>query len=137
VRVERDLQPDLPRVPMDARLLRQAILNLILNATQAMGGRGTLTVRAYAERGHAVLEIGDTGPGIPEDVRHRIFEPFFTTKATGRGLGLAVVKRIVDAHYGRVETRPGPQGGTVFAVRLPLRVASPLKPGISSAEDEP
>lgn len=137
VRVERELADDLPPVPMDARLLRQAVLNLVLNAAQAMGGRGTLTVRARAEDGGVVLEVGDTGPGIPEDVRHRLFEPFFTTKATGTGLGLAVVKRIIDDHHGRITTRPGPQGGTVFSLRLPLRAPSPLKPGAGSAEDEP
>ncbi|HEX8909763.1 MAG TPA: ATP-binding protein, partial [Anaeromyxobacteraceae bacterium] len=138
VKVERALPAELPHVPMDARLLRQALVNLVVNAVQAMGaGGGTLTVRARAERDGAVLEIEDTGPGIPEDVRHRIFEPFFTTKAAGTGLGLAVVKRIVDDHHGTIETRRATAGGTVFAIRLPLRRSPPLKPDAPSAEDEP
>jgi signal transduction histidine kinase len=137
VRVERELPAGLPQVPMDARLLRQALVNLVVNAVQAMGAGGTLTVRARAEGDGAVLEIEDTGPGIPEDVRHRIFEPFFTTKAAGTGLGLAVVKRIVDDHHGTIETRRGAAGGTVFAIRLPLRRSSPLKRDAPSAEDEP
>ena len=103
-----------------AIVLRQAIVNLVVNAAQAMPDGGTLTVRAQVDGGAVVLELGDTGPGIPDDVRQRIFEPFFTTRATGTGLGLAVVKRIVDDHHGQIEVRPGSGGGTVFALRLPL-----------------
>ncbi len=120
VALSREVPAGLPPVPMDARLIRQAVLNVAANAVQAMPEGGTLTVRARVEGGAATIEIADTGPGIPREVRERIFEPFFTTKATGTGLGLAVVKRIVDDHGGQVEVRPVPGGGTVFALRLPL-----------------
>jgi signal transduction histidine kinase len=105
---------------MDARLVRQALLNVMSNAVQAMDGGGTLTVRARAEDGAVRVEIADTGSGIPEEVRHRIFEPFFTTRATGTGLGLAVVKRILDDHRATIEVESTEGAGTRFVVRLPL-----------------
>jgi signal transduction histidine kinase len=67
-----------------------------------------------------LVEVEDDGPGIPEEIRARIFEPFFTTRATGTGLGLAVVKRIMDLHGGEVALRPGPRGGAIFTLRFPV-----------------
>jgi signal transduction histidine kinase/putative methionine-R-sulfoxide reductase with GAF domain len=125
VTLVREVPDSLPQVPMDSHLLRQAIVNLVVNAAQAMPDGGTLTVRAQVDGAKAVLQLGDTGTGIPDEVRHRIFEPFFTTRATGTGLGLAVVKRIVDDHHGEIEVRPGAGGGTVFELRLPLAPGEP------------
>jgi signal transduction histidine kinase len=125
VAVTRDVPDGLPAVPMDGRLMRQALLNVTLNAVQAMPEGGTLSVRARVDGGTARIEIADTGPGIAEEVRHRIFEPFFTTKAMGSGLGLAVVKRIVDDHHGALEVVSVPGEGTTFVVRLPLEVGPP------------
>ena len=105
---------------MDARLVRQAVVNVAANAAQAMARGGRITVRTLRDGDAAVVELEDDGPGIPEEVRGRIFEPFFTTKATGTGLGLAVVRRIVEGHGGTVQVRPGPGAGTVFALRFPL-----------------
>jgi GAF domain-containing protein len=123
IRVERELDPKLPPIPMDARLLRQAILNIAMNAVQAMQKGGLLSVRAApepSERGRVVrIEIGDTGPGIPPETRARIFEPFFTTKATGTGLGLAVVRRIVEGHRGEITVSSEVGAGTTFTIRLP------------------
>ena len=116
----RDLPPGLPPVPMDARLMRQAMVNVLSNAVQAMPDGGTLTVAAREEPGAVRLEIADTGSGIPEEVRHRIFEPFFTTRPTGTGLGLAVVKRILDDHRASVQVDSVEQGGTRFILRLRL-----------------
>jgi len=123
VEVRRDAAPELPQVPMDARLVRQAVINVAVNALQAMPRGGQLTVRLSQDDGAAALDIEDTGPGIPEEVRHRIFEPFFTTKASGTGLGLAVVKRIVEGHGGELMVHSRPGAGTVFRIRLPLRAA--------------
>ena len=121
IALAREVPDALPLIPMDPRLVRQAVLNVALNAVQAMPDGGTLTVRVRLVADSAVLELADTGPGIPADVHRRLFEPFFTTKATGTGLGLAVVKRILDEHRGRVEVRSaGAGGGTVFALVLPL-----------------
>ncbi|MGF7121896.1 histidine kinase/DNA gyrase B/HSP90-like ATPase [Rhodococcus sp. AG1013] len=112
---------DLPPVPAYAPELNQVWTNLIDNAVSAMDGRGTLTIRTYRDGDCLAVAIGDTGPGIPEDIRGRIFEPFFTTKPVGEGtgLGLDISWRIVDKHRGdiRVESQPG---HTEFVVRLPL-----------------
>jgi len=131
VEVRRETDPRLPKVPIDARLVRQAVINVAVNALQAMPRGGQLAVRVRLDGGAVALEVEDTGPGIPEEVRHRIFEPFFTTKASGTGLGLAVVKRIVDGHGGElvVHTRPG--AGTLFRIRLPLSAAPMVEePGL-------
>ncbi len=120
VEVARDVDPALPEVPVDAGQVRQAVLNVAVNAVQAMPRGGRLAVRVRAEGRYAVVELEDGGPGIPPDVRSRIFEPFFTTKATGTGLGLAVVRRIMDGHGGEVGVRGGATTGTVFSLRFPL-----------------
>jgi signal transduction histidine kinase len=119
VRVRIRVDASAATVRADARLLRQALINLFLNALQAMPRGGVLEVRAAAQRGTAEVIIDDSGPGIPEEIRGRIFQPFFTTKATGTGLGLAVVKRIVEGHGGSIEARAA-QSGAEFCVRLPL-----------------
>jgi two-component system sensor histidine kinase HydH len=124
VMVQVQAAPDLPPVPVDARQLRQALLNLLLNAIQATpkGGWVLLAARAeaLAKGPMARVEVLDTGPGIPSEVAERVFQPFFTTKASGTGLGLAVVKRIVEAHRGEVFLEPGPGKGARFVIRLPL-----------------
>lgn len=117
VRVE--TPPALPAVTADRDHLRQVLLNLVLNAVQAMRERGgTVTLGASAARDGTVVTVTDTGPGIPADVRSRIFDPYFTTRQDGLGLGLTISRRIVEAHGGRldVESRPG---HTVFRVTLP------------------
>jgi signal transduction histidine kinase len=123
VTVVKDYAADLPLVPGYAAELNQVWTNLIHNALDAMGGTGTLTVRTAVDADQALVEIADTGPGIPEELRRRVFEPFFTTKPVGQGtgLGLDVSWRIVVNRHGgdlRVLSRPG---DTRFQVRLPLR----------------
>ena len=120
IEIDRDVDPSLPPVPMDARMIRQAFVNVLVNAVQAMQHGGRLAVRARRSGPSVRVEIQDSGPGIPEEVRHRIFEPFFTTKASGTGLGLAVVKRIVEGHGGEVMVESTPGAGTVFSIWLPL-----------------
>jgi signal transduction histidine kinase len=124
VRVVREFDPQLPLVPMDARLLRQAVLNVAMNALQAMPQGGELTVRTRAEAGPqgkvVRIEVSDSGTGISEHLRARIFEPFFTTRAAGTGLGLALVKRIIEDHRGEVEVTSAPGQGTTFILKLPL-----------------
>ncbi|WP_067704363.1 ATP-binding protein [Nocardia jejuensis] len=112
----------LPPVPCFAAELNQVWTNLIDNAVGAMHGSGTLTVRTYRENDCATVEIGDSGPGIPAEIRNRIFEPFFTTKPVGEGTGLGLdisFRIVVNKHHGdiRVESEPG---NTRFIVRLPL-----------------
>ncbi|MCA1005660.1 cyclic nucleotide-binding domain-containing protein [Rhodococcus hoagii] len=118
--VVKDYDRSLPPVPAYAAELNQVWTNLVDNAVASMDGRGTLTVRTYRDGDCVAVAIGDTGPGVPEEIRDRIFEPFFTTKPVGEGtgLGLDISWRIVDKHRGdiRVESRPG---HTEFVVRLP------------------
>jgi signal transduction histidine kinase len=122
ITVSKQYDPDLPKIPAYAGELNQVWTNLIDNAAQAMNGTGTLTIRTAREDDCVLVEIGDTGPGIPEAIQKRIFEPFFTTKPVGEGtgLGLDIAWRIVvNKHHGdlRVESVPG---DTRFQVRLPI-----------------
>jgi signal transduction histidine kinase len=129
IHVVRELAPDAPPVLADAGQLQQVFLNLCLNAWQAMDGvgGGALTARTTVARGGQVnVEICDTGPGIPAEVRPNIFKPFFTTRSQGNGLGLAVSERIIVEHGGEISFRCPPGGGTVFAISLPRAVALKL-----------
>lgn len=124
VRVLTEFPRELPPFPLDAYLLKQALVNLIVNAAQAMPRGGTVTVRATVEPVRGVpwltVRVQDEGVGLTPRAAEKMFQPFFTTKATGTGLGLAVVKRIVDAHLGEVTARPNDVGeGTTFTVRFP------------------
>jgi signal transduction histidine kinase len=123
ITVKKQFDPGLPKIPAYAGELNQVWTNLIDNAAQAMHGAGTLTIRTAREDDCVLVEIGDTGPGIPEAIQRRIFEPFFTTKPVGEGtgLGLDIAWRIVvNKHHGdlRVESAPG---DTRFQVRLPIQ----------------
>jgi signal transduction histidine kinase len=112
VRVVKEYDRSLPPVPVYAAELNQVWTNLVDNALGAMAGSGTLTVRTARDGDHVLVEIGDTGPGVPEEIRDRIFEPFFTTKPVGEGTGLGLDiswRIVVDKHHGdlRVESVPG------------------------------
>ncbi|HSY16310.1 MAG TPA: ATP-binding protein [Jatrophihabitantaceae bacterium] len=131
ITVVKDYDRTLPTVPVYAGELNQVWTNLIGNAISAMDGTGTLTVRTRRDHDYLLVEIGDTGPGVPEQIRSRIFEPFFTTKpfGEGTGLGLDIAWRIVvDKHRGdlRVESVPG---DTRFQVRLPFGADAPVGSG--------
>ncbi len=122
VEVVKEYDRALPEVPCYAAELNQVWTNLIDNAVYAMQGRGTLTIRTRHENDCAVIEIGDTGPGIPEQVRSRIFEPFFTTKPMGEGTGLGLdisFRIVVNKHDGDIQVDSEP-GNTRFTVWLPL-----------------
>src|SRR5262249_25870518 len=101
--------------------LREALANLILNAVDAMPKGGTLTLRSRTAHGDVIIEVSDSGVGMPAEVRERIFEPFFTTKGErGSGLGLAQVVRIVDRHHGEITVASAEGKGTTFTIRLPI-----------------
>ena len=120
------LQPDLPPLRLDPNLLQQALLNILINARQAMPNGGQLTVStrlcpSLAGKGEAVeVAISDTGVGILEDHLSRIFQPFFTTKARGTGLGLAIAARIVEQHGGRIAVESEVGKGTTFRIVFPV-----------------
>ncbi len=121
-----DLQPDLPTVECDPSQMQQVMLNLVLNAAEAMQprGGGQVTVRTHFDSRdqHVEITVADNGEGIPAAIQEKIFDPFFTTKADGKGvgLGLAVLYGIVKAHDGEVEVRSTPGEGATFVVTLPL-----------------
>jgi signal transduction histidine kinase len=114
---------DLPPVALHIDMFKQALLNLMLNAEQAMPEGGSLTVQAMLEKSAAgprvALSLIDTGKGIAADVLPKIFEPFFSTKAGGSGLGLPTTKKIVEAHLGAIEVQSELGKGTKFTIRLP------------------
>lgn len=115
------LDGDIPKILADANQLQQVILNLLLNARDAMPDGGRLTIATAQEDGHIAVTISDTGIGIDETVRKQLFDPFFTTKPTGKGtgLGLAVCYGIVMAHNGRIDVTRNDGAGTTFTVHLP------------------
>lgn len=143
------LPEQLPLIQGDITQMRQVLLNLINNAADSIEGEGAVTLRAgihdavpssqsaqgfaipLAEKQYIVLEVADTGCGIPDELLARIFDPFFTTKTTGRGLGLASVLGIVRSHKGSLRVQRRPQGGTSFEVWLP---ASEQNASTSTAE---
>jgi PAS domain S-box-containing protein len=113
----------------DPEQVRSVVLNVLLNAAQAMQGHGEVRVSLDVRGGQCLLGFADAGPGIPAGVRERIFEPFFTTKHRGTGLGLAIARRIIELHGGRVDARFPEGGGTVIEIELPLAAAAPAPAG--------
>jgi signal transduction histidine kinase len=119
----------LPLIQGDQHQLAQLFTNLLANAYEAMGGRGQVAITATAmrlesdaDRREAVqVEVTDNGPGMPQDVADRVFDPFFTTKAKGSGLGLSIVRKIVDAHDGQIDLKTAIGRGTTIRVTLPTR----------------
>jgi signal transduction histidine kinase len=126
VELRSELAEGLPAVLADAGQLEQVFLNICLNAVQAMhGDGGLLGIRSRPGEGQVIVEVSDTGPGIPADLRAQIFKPFFTTKREGNGLGLAISARIITEHGGHIGYRCPPDGGTIFSVTLKASRAAP------------
>jgi two-component system, NtrC family, sensor histidine kinase HydH len=127
VRVERQFEPHLPLVPLDEGLCEQAFVNLIQNAYDAMASGGgvlqlSIATARSGDRQGIEVRIGDTGPGIPENLREQIFNPFVTTKKTGVGLGLSIVSRIIDSHHGTIRVDSEGQNerhGASFVIFFP------------------
>jgi PAS domain S-box-containing protein len=113
---------DVPSVKANEEQLKQVFINLLVNAAQAMRDRGTICLKTYVKDGQAVIEIADTGCGIPKETLPKIFDPFFTTKETGKGtgLGLSISYDIIKKHKGRIEVESEAGKGTTFWVFLPL-----------------
>ena len=114
-----DLDPSLPPLQLDPRRIKQALLNLIINAIQACSDGEDVLVRTRVSKNEVVLDVIDKGCGIKTEDTEVVFTPFFSTKRAGTGLGLAIVKKIVTAHGGKVSFCPNPGKGVTFTVRLP------------------
>lgn len=119
VRTETDRS--MPMIEIDRGLLRQAILNLVKNAMEAVSRGGELTLTSRMEGEAAEISVADTGPGIDDEVARKLFEPFFTTKTQGTGLGLSIARQITEEHGGELMWRNGPGGGAVFTIRVPIK----------------
>jgi signal transduction histidine kinase len=126
-----DVPEGLPEIQADHYQLTQLFTNLLINAYEAMDGKGHVAIAAGAVRQddgadgrEAVrIELKDDGPGMAQDVAERVFDPFYTTKPQGSGLGLAIVRKIVDAHDGQIDLRTAPTGGTLIRITLPVSVS--------------
>ncbi len=120
VRVDRPPAAAAPlRVRADVDLVRQVLVGLLVNAIEAAGADGEISLDARTEGDSVEIAVADSGPGVPAELRTRIFEPFFTTRARGTGLGLPIARQIVEAHGGRIEVGERRGGGARFVVRLP------------------
>ena len=112
-------------IAIDSEQIRQVLLNLVLNAIQAMPDGGRIVLRSRQEDESVILEVVDRGPGIAPENIERIFDPFFTTRPTGTGLGLSIAHQIVHGHGGEISVRNNPGHGATFAVALPMGIALP------------
>jgi signal transduction histidine kinase len=116
---------DIPEVLCHPQQLSQVFINLLTNASHAIEGHGTITVRTWSDDGFVCASVSDTGKGIPEEIRSRIFEPFFTTKDVGKGtgLGLSICYDILLKHGGEIRVESEIGQGTTFVVSLPVNSA--------------
>lgn len=115
-----EIEDDVPEVDLDESQLRQALINLVRNAREAMPRGGAIAVGVVRAGPSVEIRIDDEGAGVPEELRASIFDPFFTTKQRGTGLGLAVTREIVEAHGGSIHCEPRAEGGTRFRIVLPI-----------------
>lgn len=119
--VRKAYQSDLPEIPADSAMLYQAFLNILINAIQAMQDGGNIYIRISSNHEALVVSFEDEGPGIPNEVLNKIWDPFFTTKEMGTGLGLGIVKTIIDLHGGNIQIKNRPAGGSQVLIHLPLK----------------
>ena len=120
IKIELQKAPELPEVEHDSDQIHQVLLNLLLNAVQAVDGAGTVRVEIGSRDGFASVVVSDTGRGIPPQILSNIFRPFYTTKGNGTGLGLSLARRIVEEHHGRIEVTSTLGKGSRFEVLLPF-----------------
>ena len=121
IRIVTELAEVLPLIECDLPQLQQVILNLMMNAAEAMNGQGTIVIHTEHEvtADRCLISVRDNGPGVPTELMTRVFEPFYSTKGTN-GLGLAVSWGIVERHRGTIEVVNAKSGGAIFAIRLPV-----------------
>ncbi len=126
IEIELALSPMPLSCLVEEHLLRQALLNIVINAQQAMPDGGRLCIHSEEERDSILISVSDTGSGIAPEDRERILRPFFSTKAAGNGLGLSIAQRLVHEHGGSLDFASVPGSGTTFQIRLPRQPHAPL-----------
>ncbi|WP_165244063.1 two-component system sensor histidine kinase NtrB [Paludisphaera soli] len=134
VMVRTHFAPDLPKAALDADAFKQAVLNLMLNAEHAMPDGGELILTTRRDGPFVVLDVIDTGVGMPEETRLKIFDPFYSTKKGGTGLGLPTTRNIIEAHGGSIEVQSVPNRGSRFSIRLPAAGARTAPPRADRAK---
>ncbi len=123
IKFESSLAPDLPRCYADPHLIEQVVLNLITNAAKAMekgNGNRIVQITSSAKNNTLSIQVADSGPGVPDDLREKIFDPFFTTSEEGSGIGLNIAQRIVADHNGSMSLHSSRWGGAEFRIELPI-----------------
>ncbi len=133
VEVRHHLSPDVPHLLLDRDRVKQALLNLVLNAQEAMAGRGELLVQTSVRGGAVRVDVTDTGPGIPPEALPRIWEAYWSSKRTGTGLGLPIARRIVEEHGGVIQVFTEVGKGTRFTLWFPV----PVGEGAGAPEGAP
>jgi signal transduction histidine kinase len=126
------LDDKVPEILMDGEQIKQALLNLVINAMHATPPGGRIELSTSQTSGSVRLTVKDSGLGIPESIRERLFTPFVTTKEGGTGLGLAIAMRLVKQHNGMIEVKDVPEGGTIFEIELPNRACRRIEPAQTS-----
>jgi signal transduction histidine kinase len=120
VAIEKQLDPDVPLIPLDRTLLARALVNVVENALHAMPSGGRLVLTTRTDGTTVEVDVGDTGIGMDEEARARLFEPYFSTRAAGTGLGLTIAKRNVELNRGSIEVESAPGAGTTVRIFLPV-----------------
>ena len=123
IKIEKSLAPDLPQCYADPHLIEQVVLNLITNAARAMeksNGDKFVEIRSFARNNTLSIQVADSGPGVPLELKEKIFDPFFTTKDDGSGIGLNIAQRIVADHNGTISLDSSKWGGAEFNIELPI-----------------
>jgi two-component system sensor histidine kinase HydH len=136
ITIEKHYDHGIPGLFIDEKRLSQAILNLLLNAVDAIDGSGTISVTTAldAETRKVRIVIRDSGKGIPGELQEKIFDPFFTTRAGGTGLGLAIVQQIIFEHNGTIAVESAAEGGTAFTIMLPVSHRAPAPAGAGAGQ---
>jgi hypothetical protein len=126
IKIELHKAPDLPEVEHDSDQIHQVLLNLLLNAVQAVSGAGNVNVEIGSQEGYATVAVSDSGRGISPQHFSNIFRPFYTTKGNGTGLGLSLARRIVEEHHGRIDVHSVVGKGSTFTVLLPFHTPAQI-----------
>jgi signal transduction histidine kinase len=128
IKIELQKAADLPEVEHDSDQIHQVLLNLLLNAVQAVSGAGNVNVEIGSQDGYATVAVSDTGRGISPQHFSNIFRPFYTTKGNGTGLGLSLARRIVEEHHGRIDVHSVVGKGSKFTMLLPFHTPAAQMP---------